>query len=302
MMRRRFPIPTRKAPPRYEYAPPPRRRVRQNAGALVGMVVLAVVVGMVLLAPWLAPYDPLVMDPPAQLQPPSRVHWAGTDLFGRDLFSRLLFGGRTSLLVGGVAVLIASLPGMLLGLLAGYHGRRVDGLIMAIMDVVLAFPSILLAMLIVSVTGRGLWNVMLAVGLASVPAYTRLVRGQVLVVRKRPYVRAAITVGCSTARVIFRHILPNVLSSLVVMATLNVGWAILNASALSFLGMGVQPPWPEWGAMLKEGREFLRQAPWLTVFPGLALALVVLAINLVGDGLRDTLDPRLAYRPRPRRR
>jgi len=241
------------------------------------MIILAVMLGAVLLAPWLARYDPLAMDPPAQLQPPSHAHWAGTDLFGRDLFSRLLFGGRTSLLVGVVAVLIASLPGTLLGLLAGYHGRRVDGLIMAFMDVMLAFPGILLAMAIVSVTGQGLLNVMIAVGVASIPAYTRLVRGQVLAVRKRPYVRAAITVGCSTGRIIFRHILPNVLSPLVVMATLNVGWAILNASALSFLGLGVQPPWPEWGVMLREGREFLRQAPWMAAFPGLALTLVVLA-------------------------
>lgn len=301
-MTSRFPIPTRKAPPRYEYAPPPRRRVRHNTGALVGLIILVVVGGAVLLAPWLAPYDPLAMDPPAQLQPPSTMHWAGTDLFGRDLFSRLLFGGRTSLLVGIVAVLMALLPGTLLGLLAGYHGRRVDGLIMAFMDVMLAFPSVLLAMLIVSITGRGLSNVMIAVGVASIPGYTRLVRGQVLAVRKQPYVRAAITVGCSTARVVFRHILPNVLSSLVVMATLNVGWAILNASALSFLGLGVQPPWPEWGTMLREGREFLREAPWIATFPGLALSLVVVAINLLGDGLRDVLDPRLAYQQRPRRR
>lgn len=300
-MTSRFPIPTRKAPPRYAYAPP-RRRMWRNNGTLAGLAILAVVTGAVLLAPWLAPYDPLTMDPPAQLQPPSRAHWAGTDLFGRDLFSRLLFGGRTSLLVAVVAVLMASLPGTLLGLLAGYHGRRVDGWIMAFMDVMLAFPSVLLAMLIVSVTGRGLSNVMIAVGVASIPAYTRLVRGQVLTVRKQPYVRAAITVGCSTARVIFRHILPNVLSPLIVMATLNVGWAILNASALSFLGLGVQPPWPEWGVMLREGREFLRQAPWVASFPGLALALVVVAINLLGDGLRDALDPRLAYQPRPHRR
>jgi peptide/nickel transport system permease protein len=292
-MSRTFPIPTRKAPPRYEYAPPRRRRVWQHLGALVGLIALIVVVGAVLLAPWLSAHDPLAMDPPAQLQPPSLWHPAGTDLFGRDVLSRLLFGGRISLLVGAVAVLIGSLPGTLLGLLAGYYGGRLDGLVMAITDILLAFPGILLAMAIVSVTGNRLSNVILAVGIAEMPGYTRLARGQVLAACRQPYVRSAITVGCRPARVIFRHVLPNVLQPLVVMATLGIGWAILNASALSFLGLGVQPPSPEWGAMLREGRNFLREAPWVAAFPGLALALVVLAVNLLGDALRDALDPRL---------
>jgi len=260
----------------------------------VGLIVLVVVAGAVLLAPWLSGLDPLLMDPPAQLQPPSLRHPAGTDVFGRDVLSRLLYGGRISLLVGAVAVLIGSLPGTLLGLLAGYHGGRVDAVVMAVTDILLAFPGILLAMAIVSVTGNRLSNVILAVGLAEMPGYTRLARGQVLAARRQPYVRAAVTVGCGPARVIFRHVLPNVLQPLVVMASLSIGWAILNASALSFLGLGVQPPSPEWGAMLREGRNFLREAPWVAGFPGLALALVVLAVNLLGDALRDALDPRPA--------
>lgn len=293
-MSRAFPIPTRKAPPRYEYAPPRRRRVWQHSGALVGLIVLILVAGAALLAPWLSKYDPLAMNPPAQLQPPSLQHPAGTDLFGRDVLSRLLHGGRISLLVGAVAVLIGSLPGSLLGLLAGYHGGRVDALVMGVTDILLAFPGILLAMAIVSVSGNRLSNVILAVGIAEMPSYTRLARGQVLAARRQPYVRAAITVGCGPARVIFRHVLPNVLQPLVVMATLSIGWTILNASALSFLGLGVQPPSPEWGAMLREGRNFLGEAPWVAAFPGLALALVVLAVNLLGDALRDALDRRPA--------
>ncbi len=292
MTRRRFPIPTRKTVPRHEYAPPPRRQVRTNPVALLAMAFLAVLVLAITAAPVLAPTDPLAMQPSQQFMPPGQDHPAGTDLFGRDIAARLLFGGRLSLGIGAIAVLIAALPGTVLGLIAGYYGRWADRLIGWLADVMLSFPSILLALTIVAALGPGIPNVVVAVGIAGIPNYTRLVRGQVLTVRRQAYVRAAATVGCTDLRILWRHILPNVFGSIIVLATLDVGWAILNASALSFLGLGVQPPTPEWGMMLNEGRGYLRDAPWVTVAPGLAIALTVLAVNLLGDALRDALDPR----------
>ena len=296
MTKRRYPIPTRKTVPRHEYAPPPRRRLRADPTALTALAFLGLVVVASLAAPLLTPYDPLQMSPAEQLQPPSLAHPAGTDLFGRDVAARLLYGGRLTLGIGVVAVLIGALPGTLLGLLAGYYGRWADRLIGWFVDVILAFPSILLALTIIAALGTGAANVMLAVGIAGIPHYTRLVRGHVLSARRAPYVRAAVTIGCTDWRILSRHILPNLVGSIVVLAALNVGWAILSASALSFLGLGVQPPTPEWGAMLNEGRGYLRDAPWLTMVPGLAIALTVLAINLLGDALRDALDPRLKDR------
>jgi peptide/nickel transport system permease protein len=206
--------------------------------------------------------------------------------------SRVLYGGRLSLGIGVLAVLIAGLPGMALGLLGGYYGRWADRIIGWLVDVMLAFPSILLALVIVAALGPGVANVVVAVGLAGIPNYTRLVRGQVLSVRRQPYVRAAVTVGCSDWRILLRYILPNIFGPIIVFTTLDIGWAILNASALSFLGLAVSSPTPEWGVMLNEGRGYLRDAPWVTAAPGLAIALTVLAINLVGDALRDALDPR----------
>ena len=295
--KRRFPIPTRKRPPPREIPPPvTRRRLRRNVGALLGLFVLAVMVLAAALAPLIAPYDPLVVAPEAQLRPPSAAHWAGTDLFGRDVFSRLLFGGRVSLSVGVVAVLIASVPGTVLGLIAGYYKSWADGLIMRVMDLMLSFPGILLTLGIVALLGPGLPNVTIAVGIAGIPSYTRLVRSSVLAAKKNLYVRAARTIGCRDGRILLRHILPNVLAPIVVLTTLDVAWAILNASSLSFLGLGAQPPMPEWGAMLSEGRGYMRQAPWITIAPGLAIMLTVLSVNLLGDGLRDALDPRLRTR------
>jgi len=267
MTKRRYPIPTRKTVPRHEYAPPPRRRLGADPTALTALAFLGLVVVASLVAPLLTPYDPLQMSPAEQLQPPSLAHPAGTDLFGRDVAARLLYGGRLTLGIGVVAVLIGALPGTLLGLLAGYYGRWVDRLIGWFVDVILAFPSILLALTIIAALGTGAANVILAVGIAGIPHYTRLVRGHVLSARRAPYVRAAVTVGCTDWRILSRHILP-----------------------------GVQPPTPEWGAMLNEGRGYLRDAPWLTMVPGLAIALTVLAINLLGDALRDALDPRLKDR------
>jgi peptide/nickel transport system permease protein len=290
-MTRRYPIPTRRTVPRHVYVPPP-RRARANVAALAALAWLALLVVAALAAPLLTPYDPLQMSPEEQFVPPSAKHLLGTDLFGRDVAARILYGGRISLGIGLVAVLFAALPGTALGLLAGYYGRWPDRLISWLVDVMLSFPSILLALMIVAALGPGVANVVVAVGIAGIPTYTRLVRGQVLSVKRQPYIRAAVTVGARDLRILLRHILPNVFGPIVVLATLDFGWAILNASALSFLGLGTQPPTPEWGAMLNEGRGYLRNAPWVTVAPGLAIALAVLAVNLVGDYLRDALDPR----------
>ncbi len=292
MAKSRFAIPTRKTVPRHEYAPPPRRALRANVVALSALSILVCVAVISLGAPLLSPYNPLAVSPSRQFLPPSWDHPAGTDLFGRDVATRVLFGGRLSLGIGMLAVPLAAIPGTFLGLLAGYYGRRVDRVVSWLVDVMLAFPSILLALTLMAVLGTGAVNVVLAVGIAGIPQYARLVRGQVLATRRLPYVRAAKTVGCTDIRVVLRHILPNVLGPIIVLATLDVGWAILNASALSFLGLGVQPPTPEWGAMLNEGRGYLRDAPWVTAAPGLAIALTVLSVNLLGDALHDSLDPR----------
>jgi peptide/nickel transport system permease protein len=296
MARRRFAIPTRKTIPRHEYAPPARRRFRANAVALAALAFLLATAAASVAAPLLSPHDPLAVSPAEQFLPPSWEHPAGTDLFGRDVAARVLYGGRLSLGIGILAVPLAAIPGTILGLLAGYYGRRVDTLVSWLVDVMLAFPSILLALTLMAVLGTGAVNVTLAVGIAGIPQYARLVRGQALSIRRRPYVRAAWTVGCTHTRILLRHVLPNILGPIIILATLQVGWAILNASALSFLGLGVQPPAPEWGAMLNEGRGYLRDAPWVTAAPGLAIALTVIAVNLLGDALRDSLDPR--HRPR----
>jgi peptide/nickel transport system permease protein len=296
MTSRRYPIPTRKTVPRHEYAPPPRRRLRADPVVWTALVFLAASVLAAVMAPLFAAYDPLAMQPGEQFLPPSLAHLAGTDLFGRDVATRLLYGGRLTLGIGLSAVLIAALPGTILGLAAGYYGRWADRLIGWLSDVMLSFPTILLALIIIAALGPGVANVILAVGIAGIPRYTRLVRGQVLSARRRPYVRAAVTVGCSDVRIVLRHILPNLLGSIIVLATLDLGWAILNASALSFLGLGIQPPVPEWGAMLNEGRAYLRDAPWVTAVPGLAISLTVLAVNVLGDAMRDALDPHRSNR------
>jgi peptide/nickel transport system permease protein len=289
-MIRRYPIPTRRAPQRPRYTA--RRRLPSSAVAAPALGFLVVVVLAVTFAPFLTPYDPLQTGVGQPLAPPNALHPAGTDLYGRDVFSRLLYGGRLSLGIGAAVVLLAGIPGTILGLVAGYRGHWIDRAVSWLVDVMLSFPSILLALMIVAALGPGVTNVVLAVGVAGIPSYTRLVRGQVLSVRRQPYIRAAVTVGARDLRILVRHVLPNVFGPIVVLATLDVGWAILNASALSFLGLGVQPPTPEWGAMLNEGRGYLRDAPWLTAAPGLAIALTVLAVNLLGDYLRDALDPR----------
>jgi peptide/nickel transport system permease protein len=260
---------------------------------VLGLWVVAVLLAVAALAPLLAPHDPTRMDSDRLLRPPGRAHLLGTDQYGRDVLSRILHGAASSLEVGLISVGIAASGGLLLGLLSGYYGRWVDLAVMRVIDVMLAFPSILLALGIVAVLGPSLNNVMLAVGIAGIPVYTRLVRGQVLATRALTYVEAARTTGCGDARIVGRHILPNIVAPVIVVATLGIAGAILTGAALSFLGLGAQPPSPEWGAMLSDGRSFLRQAWWVTTFPGLAITVTVLAINMVGDGLRDALDPRL---------
>jgi peptide/nickel transport system permease protein len=269
------------------------RRLARNRGALGGLVMLVLIVLIAALAPVIARFDPIVIDPPRALYSPGLPYLFGSDQFGRDVFSRLIFGSRVSLTVGPIAVAIAMVPGVSVGLLAGYYGRWIDVLLMRIVDVMLAFPGILLALGIVAVLGPSLTSLMVAVGISSIPTYARLTRGSVLAARENLYVDAARVIGASDVAILLRHILPNVVAPIIVVATLGVGSAILVAATLSFLGLGSQPPTPEWGRMLSEGRQYLREQWWIATFPGLAIMLTVLALNMLGDGLRDALDPRL---------
>lgn len=269
------------------------RRLVRSPSARVGAVVTGLFVAMAVLASWVAPYDPLVPATDSILQPPSRAHPFGTDELGRDVLSRVLYGSRISLEVGLVAVGIAMAAGTLLGLIAGFNGGLWDALIMRGTDVLLAFPGILLAIAIVATLGPNLINVMIAVGIGAVPVYARTVRGSTLSVRQMEYVEAARAAGATTARLLGRHILRNIAAPVLVLATLGVGINILIAAGLSYIGLGAQPPAPEWGAMLSGARQYLRDAWWTAVFPGLAITVVILGVNLLGDGLRDALDPRL---------
>ncbi|MGH2562106.1 MAG: nickel transporter permease [Thermomicrobiales bacterium] len=271
-------------------------RVARNKLAVAGMSVIVLLVVAAVAAPVISPADPEEVAPREALQRPSFDHLFGTDQYGRDNFSRVLYGARISLLVGLVAVSIAVVAGTVVGLVSGYYGRWVDATLMRFIDVMLAFPGILLALALVSILGPSLRNLMIAVGISSVPTYARLVRGSVLSAKENVYVEAARVVGCSDTAIMWRHVLPNVVAPVIVVATLGIGAAILWAAALSFLGLGSQPPTPEWGRMLSEGRNFLREQWWIATFPGLAIMVTVLAMNLLGDGLRDVLDPRQQIR------
>ena len=271
------------------------RRLRKNKMAMLGLVILVMLALTAIFADVIADYDTKVIaqDIKNRLQGPSMEHWCGTDEFGRDIFARLVHGSRVSLVVGLISVSISLLMGGALGAIAGYYGKTADNIIMRIMDIFLAVPSILLAMTIVAALGTSLINVMLAIGVSGIPGYARIVRASVMSIKDQEFVEASRAIGAKSPTTIFREILPNCLAPIIVQATLSVAGAILSTASLSFIGLGVQPPSPEWGAMLSGGRNYLRDALHLTLFPGLAIVITILALNLLGDGLRDALDPRL---------
>jgi len=274
-----------------------RDRLVRDGGAIGGLLIVGAIATLAILAPLIAPYDPDAVDATIRLAPiGGAAHVLGTDDLGRDIFSRLVWGGRVSLLVGLAPVGLALLVGVALGAISGYARGLLDGVIMRCLDVLLAFPAYLLAIAIVSSLGAGLNNAILAIALVSSASFARLVRGSVLSVREREYVHAARVVGASDGRIIWTHVLPNVLSPVIVFATLEAGRTIIFAAGLSFLGLGAQPPTAEWGAMLAQGRGLLNVAPHVASLPGVAILLVSLGLNLFGDALRDATDPRFAHR------
>jgi len=278
-------------------APAPKRRnallwrLLRSKVAVMGALIVLLLIVTAALAPTIAPFDPIKQSFRIQLQPPSPIHPMGTDEFGRDIFSRVLYGSRWALAVGFLANTIAMVTGVALGLVGGFYGGRVDAVISWLTDVMLAFPYLLLAMIVVAVLGPGLTNAMIAIGIVYVPQYIRVVRGTVLSLKEEEFVEAARAIGGPPIGIIVRHILPNCLAPIIVMATLAIGWAIVETAGLSFLGLGAQPPTPEWGAMLASGRTYMLSAWWIATFPGLSILFVVIGFNLLGDGLRDVLDP-----------
>ena len=268
------------------------RKGLRHRGALVGLVLIGLFLVMAAVAPWVAPHDPLAQNLALRLEPPSHPFPLGTDDFGRDILSRVLYGARISLRVGLVAVAISLVMGGSIGLVAGYYGGTLDLLVMRLMDVLLAFPAILLAIAVVAVLGPSLTNAMVAVGITGIPVYARRVRGVVLQVKTLEYVTAARALGAGDARILARAVLPNCVAPILVQTSLGLATAVLDAAGLSFLGLGAQPPTPEWGAMLSQGRELILDAPWALTAPGVAILFSVLGFNLLGDGLRDALDPR----------
>ncbi|MBW1960832.1 MAG: ABC transporter permease [Deltaproteobacteria bacterium] len=271
------------------------RRFVRHRLAVCGLIILIIVTISAVFAPLLAPYDPRQQSVKERLQGPSAKHWLGTDQFGRDIFSRIIYGGRLSIIVGFVSVSVGLIIGGSIGLLSGYF-KTMDNILMRLMDVMLSFPAILLAIAVMAILGPGLINVMIAVGIRSVPSYARVVRSTVLSIKELPYTEASIVIGSSDFRTIFSDILPNSFPPVLVYTTLQIGNAILLGAVLSYLGLGVQPPIPEWGIMVSEGRGWMHTAPLISTFPGLAIFLVVMAFNLIGDGLRDSLDVRLKER------
>lgn len=269
------------------------RQLKRNRLAMAGLIIVLFFVAVAVLAPVIAPHDPLAQSIALSGEKPSAENLLGRDELGRDVLSRLIYGARISLTVGLITVVIGAGIGVPLGAVSGFFGGRVDMVIQRLIDIMLAFPAMLLAIVLVSTLGVNLENAMIAIGVVSIPTYARLVRGTTLVLRDVEYVQAARAIGLTNAAIIFRHILPNLLSPIIVQSTLQVATAILWAAGLSFLGLGAQAPVPEWGAMLSSGRTFIRSAPHIVTFPGLAIMVTVLGLNLLGDGLRDALDPRM---------
>jgi len=269
------------------------RRLSQNSSAVIGFVVAAILAFMAIFAPLIAPYPYAKQDIPHARAAPSAQHIMGTDELGRDVFSRIVWGSRFSLSIGVLAVLFSSLAGMLLGAIAGYFGRVVDDIIMRLMDLLQSIPGILLVITVSVVLGPGLFNTLLALSIGGIPMSCRLTRAAVLGVRHQEYLEAATSINASTGRIIFKHVLPNSFSPLLVSSTMSIGNVIMMGAMLSFIGLGIQPPIPEWGSMIAGGRSLIRSCPWLVTFPGIFIMLTVLALNLFGDGLRDALDPKL---------
>ncbi|MBR6755964.1 MAG: ABC transporter permease [Peptococcaceae bacterium] len=264
----------------------------RNKGALIALGIIVFLIFVAIFRDFLMPYDPNYSDMGKAFQRPNSEHWFGTDQLGRDIFSRIIYGTRISLSVGLIAVTFALTVGTVLGSIAGYFGGKVDTVIMRCMDMMLAVPSILLAITFMAALGKGIDKAIIAIGLVSIPEYARIVRGSILSIKESDYVQAAKVIGNNDMTIIFKHILPNVLSSLIVRATLGISTAVLDTAALGFLGLGVQPPIAEWGDMLGRARGFIFSAPYTLIFPGMAISLTVLAFNMLGDGLRDALDPK----------
>ena len=268
------------------------RRFARNRLALAGLILIVLLSLMALFAPWFAPYDPIQQNYDALSQAPSKLHLFGTDNLGRDVLSRTIYGARVSLSAGVIAVGLATLAGLVFGMVAGFFGGVLDEIIMRVVDAMLAFPFLVLAITLAAVLGPNLQNAMLAIAVVSAPVFARLARGQVLSERERDYVQAAHALGSSDWRIVTHHLLPNIAGPIIIQASLSVAGAILAESSLSFLGLGVQPPTPSWGEMLNTARGYLRDAPWTAIAPGSLIFISVLAFNLLGDGLRDALDPK----------
>lgn len=271
------------------------KRLRKNKTAMIGLVILSIFVFFLIFGDLISDYENLAIkqDISLSLQKPSAEHWFGTDFFGRDIFARIVFGTRISLVYGLIIITLSMSCGIFLGSIAGYYGGKIDNLLMRFLDAISAIPAMLLTLCFVAALGPGMGNLVIAVVIADIPHSTRLVRSSIISVSDNEYIEAAIACGTRAPRIILRHILPNALGPIIVQATMGLGFVIINIAGLSFLGMGVQPPTPEWGYMLSEGREFMRNAPWVVIFPGLAIMLTALSFNLLGDGLRDAIDPRL---------
>lgn len=271
------------------------KELRKNSTAMLGFCILLVEIILVILAPVIAPYDYTAMDIVAAQQGPSAAHWFGTDELGRDIFSRVLYGGRYSISMGVLAVMISTTVGMTIGAIAGYFGGKVDNILMRLLDVIQSLPAMLLSIVLSAVLGPGYFNTILALSVNGMPASARMLRAQMLKVRGNEYIEAAQSINCSKFRIIVRHMIPNSFSPNIVQVTMSIAHMIVMAASLSFIGLGVQPPTPEWGAMLTGARQFIRQCPHMVIFPGLVIAVTVLAVNLMGDGLRDALDPKLKH-------
>lgn len=269
------------------------RRLKKNKAAMFGLFIIILLILTAVFADFIAPYDYAKQDLRQTLLTPSKAHLFGTDEFGRDIFTRVVYGARISLMVGILAVGIAMIIGGALGAIAGFYGGKLDNLIMRTMDVLLAIPSILLAISIVAALGSGLVNLMIAVGISNIPRYARIVRASILSVRDQEYVEASKSVGANDFTIITKHIIPNCLAPVIVQGTLGVASAILSCAGLSFIGLGINPPTPEWGSMLSRGRDYLRDYWHITAFPGMAIMVTIFALNLLGDGLRDAFDPKL---------